>query len=489
MSTSLLLQVREQVKAKLAEKDTLLKEQEVRISEADAIKAEAEKRGEGDLDPQEAARFRELTGQVSDISKRLKEIDAETEALEERDAQLVTFEEARDNATKAAKTWADRSASTAEVSTVARVKSEARTYSAEAEKRQGTSFYRDLFASFTYRDPEAGARLERHAREARLHEAAGLEYRDVGTSAFAGLTVPQYLTDMAAPIARAMAPTVAITNRHPLPNDGMTVNISRITTGTGVAVQSTDNEGVQETNADDTLLTVNVRTYAGMQDVSRQALERSTGVDDILTQDLVRAYWTTLDDAILNGAGTLGTHTGIRSTGSIVSVTYADTSATVAELYPKLADLIQQIQSGVYMGVTHFIMHPRRWWWLASSVGTSFPFLNVQNVDSTVQAGNIGSTDYMAQNRNILGIPVIVDGNIPTTLGGSTNEDVILGVTAPELHLWHDPSAPLLIRAEQPLANQLAVRFVVYGYSAFTAGRYPGAHGTITSTGLTTPSF
>jgi predicted nuclease with TOPRIM domain len=139
MSTSLLLQVREQVKAKLAEKDTLLKEQEVRISEADAIKAEAEKRGEGDLDPQEAARFRELTGQVSDISKRLKEIDAETEALEERDAQLVTFEEARDNAAKAAKTWADRSSNPAEVSTVARVKSEARTYSAEAEKRQGPS--------------------------------------------------------------------------------------------------------------------------------------------------------------------------------------------------------------------------------------------------------------------------------------------------------------------------------------------------------------
>jgi HK97 family phage major capsid protein len=488
MSTSLLLQVREQVKAKLAEKDTLLKEQEVRISEADAIKAEAEKRGEGDLDPQEAARFRELSGQVSDITKRLETLTEEKAALDEREAELISFEEARANSTKVAKAWADRSDTPGEVSTVARVKSEARTYSAEAEKRQGTSFYRDLFASFTYRDPEASSRLERHAREARLHEAAGLEYRDVGTSAFAGLTVPQYLTDMAAPIARAMAPTVAITNRHPLPNDGMTVNISRITTGTGVAVQSTDNETVQETNADDTLLTVNVRTYAGMQDVSRQALERSTGVDDILTQDLVRAYWTTLDDAILNGAGTLGTHTGIRSTSSIISVAYADTSATVAELYPKLADLIQQIQSGVYMGVTHFIMHPRRWWWLASSVGTSFPFLNVNNVD-TVQAGNIGSTDYMAQNRNILGIPVIVDGNIPTTLGTGTNEDVILGVTAPELHLWHDPSAPLLIRAEQPLANQLAVRFVVYGYSAFTAGRYPGAHGTITSTGLTTPSF
>ena len=62
-----------------------------------------------------------------------------------------------------------------------------------------------------------------------------------------------------------------------------------------------------------------------------------------------------------------------------------------------------------------------------------------------------------------------MDANIPTNLGAGT-EDVILGVTADELHLWEDPGAPLFIRAEQPLANQLAVRFIVYGYSAFTAG-------------------
>jgi HK97 family phage major capsid protein len=447
MTTNLLLQIREQVKARLAEKDTLLKEQDVRAGEARALIADAEKRGE-ELDAKESARFRELTSQMTEIDQRLAAIELEYKGLQERENEILAFEKADDNARKAAEQWANRADDPASVAAPARVRSEARTYSPDSEKR-GTSFFRDLYASSMYHDPDAAARLERHSREARLHEAAGIEARDVGTTQFGALTVPAYLTELAAPAARAMAPTVAITNRHPLPADGMTVNISRITTGTAVATQSTDHEVVQETNADDTLLTVSVRTYAGMQDVSRQALDRSTGVDDILTQDLVRAYWTTLDDAILNGAGTLGTHTGIRSTSSIIAVSYADTTATVAELYPKLADLIQQIQSGVYMG----------------------------------------GTDYMAQNRNILGIPVIVDGNIPTTLGASTNEDVILGVTAPELHLWHDPSAPLLIRAEQPLANQLAVRFVVYGYSAFTAGRYPGAHGTITSTGLTTPSF
>jgi hypothetical protein len=84
---------------------------------------------------------------------------------------------------------------------------------------------------------------------------------------------------------------------------------------------------------------------------------------------------------------------------------------------------------------------------------------------------------------------VVVDGNVPTNLGGGTNEDVIIGVTAPELHLWEDLPAPLLIRTDEALANQLSVRFVVYGFSAFTAGSYPGAHGTISGTGLITPGF
>jgi hypothetical protein len=294
---------------------------------------------------------------------------------------------------------------------------------------------------------------------------------------------------MVAPLAIAASPTVQICNRHPLPADGMSVNISRITTGTGVAAQSSEADAVNEVDIDDTLLTVNVRTYAGQQDVSRQALERSTGVDAILTQDLVNTYWMKLDDAILNGAGTNGTHLGIRSTSSIAAVAYAATTPAASALYPKLAQLISTIQSGVFMGVSHFIMAPRRWWWISSQVGTSFPFLNVPQVNQTVQAGNIGGTDYIGSGPNILGVPVVLDGNLPLTAGASTNEDVILGVTARELHLWEDTGAPMFIRAEQPGAGTLQVKFVVYGYSAFTAGRYPGAHGTISSTGLVTPTF
>ena len=483
MSTKLINTIQEQIAALKNERSSNTKEREVRQDQMDAITSLVEEEKRANLTDKEARQFNDLRAQVADIDERNAEIESDLEGLEERLSDLQAAEEARQAANKAAQKWADPAAEPRAVGG-ARVTSEPRTYTPDAERR-GISFLRDVYMRQFTQDRGATERLERHDREARLHEAAVYEQRAVGTSAFAGLTVPQYLTDMVAPYARAGAPVVGICNRHPLPSDGMTVNISRITTATAVAAQTSENTGVQNTNADDTNLPVNVRTYAGQQDVSRQAIERGTGVDSILIQDLVADYWRKLDADVVNGGGT-GEHTGVLQTDNIQTVTFTDTSPTVAELYPKLADLIQKIQTGAYQGITHFVMHPRRWWWIAKELSSSFPLVSVPMAGSQ-QAGSFQGTGYNNTMANIFGVPVVLDGNVPTTL--STTQDVIIGVTAPELHLWHDDSAPLFIRAEQANAGNLEVKFVVYGYSAFTAGRYPGAHGKIAGTGLTIPSF
>lgn len=481
---SLIYQTRELRDDKAKELELLDADIKRLADEADALVRGAEE-AKRDLDTNETARFNELLADQREKNEEADALRAEVDELEERVASLQEHQANRERLTEAGNRWGERSEETEKPQRGAKVISEARTYTPDAERR-GVSFYQDLYMRFRDNDPRATERLDRHQREARMNEAAGYERRDGTTANYAGLTVPQYLTDMVAPLTRAMRPTVDICNRHPLPADGLTVNISRITTGSTVGAQSDEGDGVSEQDVDDTLLTVNVRTYAGQQDLSRQALERGSGVDSIVTQDLVNAYWSTLDNAIVNGTGAASTHVGIRSTANIQTVAYADSTPTAAELYPHLAELISEVQSGVYMGVTHFIMHPRRWWWIASQVGSTFPLIQAP-MAAPQQAGNVGGTEYAAQNRNILGVPVVLDGNIPTTLG-TTNEDVILGVTAPELHLWHD-DGPLFIRAEQPGAGDLEVKFVVYSYSAFTAGRYPGAHGVISSTGLTVPSF
>lgn len=410
---------------------------------------------------EERTAFDALRAEVDEIDQRVKDF----EAVAERRAAAET----------ASRTLG------ADTDTTVSVGNEPRTYTAEAERFQGVSIFRDLVNAKT--DPAAAERLARHQREAQAHEL-----RDVGTGAFAGLTVPQYLTDMVAPIRRANRPLANLANTHPLPADGMTVNISRITTGTAVASQATENSAVQETNADDTLLTVPVVTIAGMQDVSRQAIERSTGVDSIIVQDLVSAYDAEIDRQLIHADGTSGTHLGILSTTGNVDVTYTDVSPTVAELYPKLADAVQQVQAAVYMGVSHFVMHPRRYWWMAKEVGTSFPFFQPSGLTAQT-AGQVAGTEYGQVHIGPLGINVVLDGNIATNLGAGTNEDVILAVTASELHLWEQPGAPLMLRTDEALSNQLSVRFVVYGYSAFTAGRYPASQANITGTGLVTPTF
>ena len=411
--------------------------------------------------------------------------DALITEIREADERIANYAEIAEREAKAIEAKVETGAEAPVVRGSAVVTREERMYDVENQKR-GVSFIADVVNAQLRGDLDAAQRLQRHMAEER---AEGVEVRDVGTGAFTGLTVPQYLTDLVAPPKRAMRPVADIARKIALPADGMTVNISRITTGTAAAVQATENAGVQETDADDTLLTVNVRTIAGQQDISVQALQRSVGADSVIVADLQNAYHTKLDSSIINDDGTSGTHLGIRSTSSIVAVTYTDGTPTAGEAYPKLFDLISQIQSGVFGGATHLVMHPRRWNWFASQVGSTFPFLQPNNVSAVNVGGEISSNTYGGVVGVLAGLPVVLDGNLPTNLGAGTNEDVVLGVTADELFLWEQPGSPLLIRAEQTAAGNLTVKLVVYGFSAFTAGRYPGAHGTIGGTGFVTPSF
>ena len=360
----------------------------------------------------------------------------------------------------------------------ARVVSEERTYTPEAERR-GVSFLRDV-AARSLGDFDAAQRLSRHMNEVRV-DRPELEARAIGTSAVASLVVPQYLTDLYAPKRRAGRPFADICAQHPLPAQGMTVEISRITTGSATAAQSSQNSAVQETNMDDTALSVAVNTLAGQQTVSRQALERGTNIEGIVLADLVSSLNTLVDSTLITTAST-----GLDAvTDANVDVAYTDASPTVAELWPKLADCIQQVQTAHYAGPSHIIMHPRRWAWLVSSVGTSFPF--VQALPNAQGAGGTQtSVGYGSAIGNLMGLPVITDANISTALGAGT-EDAIYVVNQDECHLWEDDV--MYIRAEQTSAASLGVLFVVYKYMAYTFNRYPSANGRIAGTGLIAPTF
>jgi hypothetical protein len=307
--------------------------------------------------------------------------------------------------------------------------------------------------------------------------------RAVGTGAFAGLTVPQYLTEMYAPATAALRPFADACNKHDLPGDGMTVNISKITTATGVALQSAENAAVQETNADDTLLTENVQTAAGQQTISRQAIDRGTGIESVVMDDLFRRYATALDSTLLNQAST-----GL--TNVATATAYTDGTPTGPELYPKILGAAAGVDAALLgFGTPDIaVMHSRRWAWLQSQLTTSWPMITQPGIPGQNMGVNL-ATRYGSGARGTLpnGLVVIVDNNVTTSAG--TNEDEIYVVPSSECHLWEDPAAPVFIRAEQAAAASLGVLLVVYGYFAYSFRRFANGMAKIGGTGLITPTF
>lgn len=367
---------------------------------------------------------------------------------------------------------------------VARVGTEERTYRKDQDPL-GKGFLMDVSRQFLFQDVEASHRLAQHMREERVERAEYMQ-RAVGTGAFSGLTVPQYLADLYAPATAALRPFADVCNKHPLPDEGMSVNISRITTASGAALQSSENAAVQETNMDDTLLTVPVQTAAGQQTVSRQAIDRGTGIEDVTMQDLFNRVSTVLDSTLINQATT-----GLSAVAQAVA--YTDASPTGAELYPKILAGAAGVEAALLaMGrPTHAVMHSRRWYWLSSQMSSTWPLINWSGVP--VQAGgtaNAGSS-YASGPRGVLpcGLEVIVDNNIATNVGAGTNEDELYVVPNSECHLWEDPNAPLFIRAEQAAAASLGVLLVAYSYFAYTFGRYTNGMSKVAGTGLITPAF
>lgn len=369
---------------------------------------------------------------------------------------------------------------------VARVGAEERTYRRDRDPN-GKRFLTDVLGAQVLDRYDARERLERHMREEEVERGEMLATRAAGTGAFSGLVVPQYLTDEYAPKARASRPFANACRHHELPPEGNSVNISRITTGTTTAVRSDETSDVSETDIDDTLLTVSVQENAGSQSLTRKAVMRGTGVEDITLQDLFAAYGTTLDSTLLTQATN-----GLTNVAS--TITYTSASPTGAELYPKVVGGIAAVEAALLNqdpNGSAVVMHSRRWFWLQAALSSTFPLI-AQPYNLGFNAGGVNAGEgYGDAFRGVLpnGAPVIVDNNIATNLGAGTNQDEIYVVSLAECHLWEDGTAPMLIRTDTgPNMKKNMIDIVVFNFFAYTFARQAHAQ-KLSGTGLVTPSF
>lgn len=389
-----------------------------------------------------------------------------------------------------------------------------------------SSYLRDLAATrypLGNIDPdEAQARLSRHANEVRVDlpqierrlaaQKGGYaqeireegddrsyeiryeqEKRDLDRTDGSGgeLVPPLWMVEDWISVARASRVVADQCNMMPLPAGTDSINVPRVATGTTTAIQTADNAAISDTDATTDSVQANVKTIAGQQDISLQAVEQSPiAFDQIIFSDLGEDHAVKTDVQVIDGSNAGNQVRGILAIPSIDTTAYTDASPTVAELYPKLADSANQVASTRFRPVTHIFMHPRRWYWLLAAVDSSNRPLVAMNAQGPQNALIQALDGNPFAEGGIVGMtpfgPIWIDPNIPTAEGGGT-EDVIIETRAQELYLWEGPVRTRVL--ESPGSDTLTLRFQLYNYLAFMPHRRAASTSIISGTGLVPPTF
>lgn len=465
----------ERLKRLIARREQAAKDREQLLAQRKAIVDLAEEEAREDLSEEEDSEFRDLTAKVKDADESLRSYDARiTELTEEAErAQNVT----------------DGAAAVRRAQSRAQVLNESRTY----EKGNGRSYLQDMVRNQLNMDHDGSARerLMRHASEV----ATDKEYRDLDrTDGTGGYAVPPlWMMSQFVELARAGRATANLVQNQPLPAGTDSINIPKLATGTLTNVQTTDNAAVEEDDLTDTSVQAQVRTIAGQQDLAIQLIDQSPiSFDEVVFRDLVADYATKVDLQVIGGSGASGQVLGIRNTAGIETVVADGSSNTVKAVYSKLADAVQRVHTLRFMPPTVIVMHPRRWaWFLAATDGNDRPLVVPSGPGQNAVAtfGAVASEQVVG---NMHGLPVVTDPNLPTDLDSeagttTTAEDIILVMRASDLLLFESSIRTRVL--PEVGSGTLTTRLQVYGYLAFTAGRYPKSVVEIGGVGLDAPTF
>ena len=432
-----------------------LDEREVSQEAVEKVLSAIEEEGRSEMNAEETEKFDAARAE-------LREIDDKIAGLQAREADLVDLAARSEKAAEARKEVIPMNI---------KVVSEEKTYRQDGEH----DFFADAVAAKFNNDQAAADRL------ARSRDESLLSYRS-SSGAFGGLVVPQYLTEQFAPTLASGRPFLESVTQVALPDAGMNLVIPRGNTSTGVSAQTTENTAVQNTTFGESDLTVPVRTFAGQQLVSRQAVERGTGIAGILLADLYQQYATKTNVSAINGDGTAGGHFGILNTTSVQTAAW--TGTTGASFVAAIHNGLGKVNAARYAAADLILMHPRRWAWLCAQSDSSLrPLVAIEGYNS-FNASGAGVAAGYAPVGSIAGVPVVTDGGMTTAAGASTDEDRVVITRRSDNLYFEAAGAPVGLTLSEVAAQNLTVTMVVYGFSAYTAGRFPSATVVLSGTGF-----
>lgn len=435
-----------------------------------------------DLSEEEATEFRAKTAEIKAVGQKIDDLDEQISDLKEEEARAGRLNPQVVDTARA-------------ISHVESV-NEPLTY----QKGNGQSYFRDMARmSVGMADEATKERLQRHAvdvttnAEIRKVAKVGDEYRNLdrndGTGGFA--VPPLWIMNRFIELARSGRAYANLVPSEALPSGTDSINVPKIATGTSTAIQTADNAAGAEVDLTDTSVSAPVKTIAGQQGLAIQLIDQSpVAFDEIVFRDLAGDYATKLDLQVISGSGLNNQVVGVRNTPNIITVaaTSAGTELQKAQaVYSKIADAIQRIHTQRFMAPEVIVMHPRRWAAFMSVFGSDDRPLLVSNGPGSNQIGEFGSVVSQQVVGQMHGLPVVTDPNLPTTLGAGTNEDVVHVLRASDLLLFE--SSVRTRALQETRANTFTVLLQVYGYLAFTAGRFPQSCAEVGGSALTAPTF
>ena len=325
------------------------------------------------------------------------------------------------------------------------------------------SYFADLCRKAIHGTADRGqeTRLRDHANQVTLHRDFA-EYRtglDTTDGSGASFAPPKYVQSEFQAGAHPLRATADVCRLLPLPK-GSQVVVPAFTTGTGAAVDSSQNTSLTENDPSDSTIVSATTTISARITVSRPLYDQSSPdstIDRVLAADIGAAYGAQLSSSVLTGSGS-GQMTGLLNVSGASTVSAA---STISGLVEGIATGYQTMVETRYRKPNVCIMHPRRWLTgFANGVDVNGRPLQLP---STHPAALMGTPDDGVV-AEWLGMKVILDVNVPTNSGSGSQDYVILG-HSPDWLLYE---GPLNFQAfKETSAAQMSVEVIGFKYAAF----------------------
>ena len=469
--------------------------------------------GRSAFDESEERKFEKLTGEIASADDTIKKFRKQMKREEKAAAASVSEVRASETGS-------------------AYVTSEPAVY--DPENKRGGSYFQDLgtIAASAARlgGGDASAALERMARNQRefevemrkadetarrtfdsfvSNEGGSVEKRVNPNTTFGTggeFVPPLWLVSQYVPLVRPDRVAANRVRNAPLPAGIDVINLPKITVGSVTGVQAGQGGAVASQDIATATVSATVRTLAGQEDISLQLLEQSPlQMDGVIADDLMRDLWQRLDFQILAGSGSNGQHLGVlnvpgaTSNTSITNSNYVTVASTVfhdastaGTQYRSLLNGKNAIETLRIAPATAIWAHPRRVnSWEYSAVDSTYrPLFVPYSPFNALGLDNPNIPEGVA--GTLAGLPVIKDGNIPTTMNGTAvtggTADPVVVVKEDDLILWE--GTPRFRALPEILSGTLQIRYQVYQYSAFMPNRFAPSISILTgNTGLAAPGF